>query len=88
MLGVRESASTPLVPNDIADPVIGEFVARSTNSIRIGKLDVPNTSRNTSVGAGAYRLLAAVVNTTVVADENLTVGSTVWLPAESIAPGR
>jgi hypothetical protein len=36
-----------------------------------------------------YRmLLAAVVNTTVVADENLTVGSTVWLPAESIAPGR
>jgi hypothetical protein len=33
-------------------------------------------------------VLAAVVNTTVVADENLTVGSTVWLPAESIAPGR
>jgi len=33
-------------------------------------------------------LLAAVVNTTVVADENLTVGSTVWLPAESLAPGR
>jgi hypothetical protein len=36
----------------------------------------------------SQRLLAAVVNTTVVADENLTVGSTVWLPAESIAPGR
>jgi hypothetical protein len=34
------------------------------------------------------RLLAAVVNTTVVADENLTVGSTVRLPAESVAPGR
>jgi hypothetical protein len=33
-------------------------------------------------------LLAAVVNTTVVAGENLTVGSTVWLPAESVAPGR
>jgi len=33
-------------------------------------------------------LLAAVVNTTVVAGENLTVGSTVWLPAEGIAPGR
>ena len=33
-------------------------------------------------------MLAAVVNTTVVADENLTVGSTVWLPAESLAPGR
>jgi hypothetical protein len=34
------------------------------------------------------RVLAAVVNTTVVASENLTVGSTVWLPAESMAPGR
>lgn len=33
-------------------------------------------------------VLAAVVNTTVVADENLTVGSTVWLPAASIDPGR
>ena len=33
-------------------------------------------------------LLAAVVNTTVVADENLTVGSAVWLPAERLAPGR
>ena len=33
-------------------------------------------------------LLAAVVNTTVVTVENLTVGSTVWLPAESTAPGR
>ena len=34
------------------------------------------------------QVLAAVVNTTVVAGENLTVGSTVWLPAESVAPGR
>ena len=34
------------------------------------------------------QVLAAVVNTTVVAGENLTVGSTVWLPAESLAPGR
>ena len=33
-------------------------------------------------------LLAAVVNTTFMAGENLTVGSTVWLPAESVAPGR
>ena len=33
-------------------------------------------------------VLAAVVNTTVVADENLTVGSTVWLPAEGLSPGR
>jgi hypothetical protein len=40
-------------------------------------LDRPETS-----------MLAAVVNTTVVAIENLTVGSTVWLPAESSAPGR
>jgi hypothetical protein len=37
---------------------------------------------------GADPLLAAAVNSTVVAGENLTVGSTVWLPAESIAPGR
>jgi hypothetical protein len=36
----------------------------------------------------ANSLLAAAVNSTVVADENLTVGSAVWLPAESIAPGR
>jgi hypothetical protein len=33
-------------------------------------------------------LLAAAVNSTLVAGENLTVGSTVWLPAESMAPGR
>jgi transposase-like protein len=32
------------------------------------------------------RLLAAAVKLTVVAGENLTVGSTVWLPAESMAP--
>jgi hypothetical protein len=36
----------------------------------------------------ARNLLAAAVNSTVVAGENLTVGSTVWLPAESVAPGR
>src|SRR4051794_19500652 len=34
------------------------------------------------------RVLAAAINSTVVAGENPTVGSTVWLPAESIAPGR
>ncbi len=34
---------------------------------------------------GPDLLLAAVVNTTVVAVKNLTVGSTVWLPAESSA---
>jgi len=33
-------------------------------------------------------VLAAGVNSTLVADENLTVGSTVWLPAEGLAPGR
>ena len=36
----------------------------------------------------AVPLLAAAVKLTVVAGENLTVGSTVWLPAESVAPGR
>jgi hypothetical protein len=35
-----------------------------------------------------YLMLAAGVNSTFVAVENLTVGSTVWLPAESLAPGR
>ena len=33
-------------------------------------------------------VLAAGVNSTVMAGENLTVGSTVWLPAEGLAPGR
>ena len=33
-------------------------------------------------------LLAAAVNSTVVAGENPTVGSSVWLPAASIALGR
>jgi hypothetical protein len=33
-------------------------------------------------------LLAAAINSAVVAGENPTVGSTVWLPAESVAPGR
>src|SRR5437868_868957 len=37
---------------------------------------------------GLRRLLAAAINSTVVAGENPTVGSTVWLPAESVAPGR
>src|SRR5262245_9918351 len=43
---------------------------------------------NLQILASPDSVLAAVVNTTVVADENLTVGSTVWLPAESLAPGR
>jgi len=33
-------------------------------------------------------VLTAAVNSTIVAGQNLTVGSTVWLPAESLAPGR
>jgi len=33
-------------------------------------------------------VLAAGVNSTLVTGENLTVGSTVWLPAEGVAPGR
>jgi hypothetical protein len=35
-----------------------------------------------------FDVLAAAINSTVVAGENPTVGSTVWLPAESVAPGR
>jgi hypothetical protein len=42
----------------------------------------------TGILSKPHFVLAAVVNTTVVAGENLTVGSTVWLPAESLAPGR
>jgi predicted P-loop ATPase len=34
------------------------------------------------------RVLAAGVNSTLMAGENLTVGSSVWLPAEGLAPGR
>jgi hypothetical protein len=33
-------------------------------------------------------MLAAGVDSTLVAGEKLSVGSTVWLPAESLAPGR
>jgi hypothetical protein len=33
-------------------------------------------------------MLAAGVNSTLMAGENLTVGSTAWLPAESLPPGR
>lgn len=32
------------------------------------------------------RLLAAAINSTVVAGENLTAGASVWLPAESVLP--
>jgi hypothetical protein len=38
--------------------------------------------------ARTRRVLTAGVNSTIVAGENLTVGSTVWLPAEGLAPGR
>jgi len=48
-----------------------------------GRLDI-----NGAFDEQAFVSVAAVVNTTVVAGENLTVGSTVWLPAESVAPGR
>jgi hypothetical protein len=33
-------------------------------------------------------VLATGVNSTIVTGENLTVGSTGWLPAASLAPGR
>ena len=39
-------------------------------------------------GRPALPLLAAAVKLTLVTGENLTVGSTVTLPAESVAPGR
>jgi hypothetical protein len=38
--------------------------------------------------SSSWSLLAAGVNSTLVTGENLTVGSTVWLPAEGVAPGR
>ena len=48
----------------------------------------PSAQKTGRFSGGRWRVLAAVVNTTVVAGENLTVGSTVWLPAEGLAPGR
>ena len=45
-------------------------------------------SVNVWLSAALRCVLAAAINSTVVAGENLTVGSTVWLPAESVAPGR
>ena len=52
------------------------------------KPGVVGPSEIRSVGYLLEPLLAAVVKLTVVAGENLTVGSTVWLPAASVAPGR
>jgi hypothetical protein len=49
-----------------------------------GDADNAGAVKNVSLG----RMLTAGVNSTVVAGENLTVGSTVWLPAERLAPGR
>jgi two-component system cell cycle response regulator DivK len=53
------------------------------NVMNHGRRGLPHSKRYP-----VHRLLAAAVKSTVVADENLTVGSAVWLPAESIAPGR
>jgi len=50
-------------------------------------VDASNSNVDRSY-AIANAVLAAAVNSTVVAGENPTVGSTVWLPAESVAPGR
>ena len=47
--------------------------------------DGPSDPAN--IGA-VCKVLAAAINSTVMAGENPTVGSTVWLPAESVAPGR
>jgi hypothetical protein len=46
-----------------------------------------NAARARTIDNGTL-VLAAAINSTVVAGENPTVGSTVWLPAESVAPGR
>ena len=55
---------------------------------RVDQVDETDSATSTGTGHPALTVLAAVVNTTLVAGENLTVGSTVWLPAESVAPGR
>jgi predicted anti-sigma-YlaC factor YlaD len=54
----------------------------------IRRLAVLRVERDALPNLVAGTMLAAAVILTVVAGENLTVGSTVWLPAESVAPGR
>lgn len=61
---------------------IHHFLARR----RRGQL-LASTSYTCSAGV-LLGVLAPVVNLTVVAGENLTVGSATWLPAASVAPGR
>jgi hypothetical protein len=65
--------------------VLEQLVRRSVDACRLPKPDSAHASRSDSRSSP---LLAAAVKLTVVAGENLTVGSTVWLPAESVAPGR
>jgi hypothetical protein len=81
----------PLARGDkIREATQGEFF--STDAIRNPAEAIVRESVQNSLDAatrgGPVRVLAAAVNSTVVAGENLTVGSTVWLPAESMAPGR
>ncbi len=69
----------------------GNFAQRSPNADSVRRYSTCH-----ALGAAAIRIqtappmavLAAAINSTVVAGENPTVGSTVWLPAESVAPGR
>ena len=77
---VVDEASAPSATHRLPS----EFSVRKRLRLRVSERD--HFLR--SVTTRGHRLLAAAVNTTVVADENLTVGSTVWLPAESLAPGR
>ena len=79
VIGVRIPASQP---TSLA-PLVRCLVGTSSG-----------TPRRASLVASGHEslppshLLAAAINSTVVAGENPTVDSTVWLPAESVAPGR
>jgi hypothetical protein len=84
---------------NLTGQLVGSFCAFITNGGNgNAQIRVTNTwglesgtrlpGRRNRRNASLQQMLAAVVNTTLVAVENLTVGSTVWLPAESGAPGR
>ena len=65
-------------------------VARSTLGYqsRLVTRDAPALAAMHRLAAQYPPLLAAAVNWTVVAGENLTVGGPLWLPAGDLAPGR
>jgi len=63
-----------------------DWGAPLANSLCSGERQV--SFANGRADESGAEVLAAAINSTVVAGENLTVGSTVWLPAASVAPGR